>query len=250
MNPNEKILEIDAIPQQKEHWCYAAIVEMLIHYYNKLNKTTGGNKFTKKRTMRKKRKMNKKHNLTKKNKKGGTKEINKSEIKTQRKSKRKRQDKSEEIIAVSNKFTPAVINETYKNEQEAIALSVCNGNVDQIEDDQDPYDYLNNLGIIDNCHNKPPSWNEVVTNINNDNPLIVLIGPAKNAHYLLLIGYSGNSANDPNRHFTYIDPYSAQQIHQRKREPIVLKYNENEPASENAIRGYCTTNNPNMTINI
>ena len=250
MNSTEKILEVDIIPQQKEHWCYAAISQMLINYYNKLNSTTGGkyirNKFKKNQQLNKykkiKTKKNKKNKKNKKIKIGGT-------VGT-RKRKAEYTSINTEVDDV-NTFLPAISNDTYKNEQFNIAMKICNNNIEDIDKDQDPYEYLNKLEIINNCNKGNPSWNLVVQNINSNNPLIVLIGVAKNAHYLLLIGYNGKNSRDNNRTFIYIDPYSGKQIIQYGKNPIILKYDESDGIPfENSIIGYCTTTNPNIIIDI
>lgn len=262
MESTKKILEVEIMPQQKEHWCYASISEMLIHYYNKLNLITGGKykktqkckKKIKKKTQKYKKKIKKKIKI------GGT-----------RKSLRKRKIEDTSIATIdttsvtapnkkvstlsplpnNNIFVPAIPHNKYENEQFAIAMKICNNNIDNIEKDQDPYEYLNEAEIIKDCHKNGPSWNLVVENINNNNPLIVLIGIAKNAHYLLLIGYSGINSRDNNRSFIYIDPYSGKQIIQNRKDPIILKYDESdEPPFENNIIGYCTTKNPNKIIDI
>ena len=262
MESTKKILEVEIMPQQKEHWCYASISEMLINYYNKQNLISGG-KYKKMRKYKRPRTKTKKIKKKMKKKKiGGT-------IGT-RKSSRKRKITDTNIDTIDNTinnnshtdtnvlpllnnniFIPANSNSKYENEQFAIAMKICKNNIDNINKDQDPYEYLNEFGIINNCNKSWPSWNLVVENINNNNPLIVLIGIAKNAHYLLLIGYNGINSRDNNRSFIYIDPYSGKQIIQNKKDPIILKYdNSDELPIENNIIGYCTTKNPNNIIDI
>lgn len=50
------------------------------------------------------------------------------------------------------------------------------------------------------------TWDTIVTEINNNHPLILLIGPKKDAHYILLVGYNGSSKSDKNRKYVVSDP--------------------------------------------
>ena len=73
---------------------------------------------------------------------------------------------------------------------------------------QDPYNILNSLNVINKSQGAfgvkkgIPSWIELVNNINNNRPIISKVGK----HYILLIGYDGNSSRDPQRKYIFLDP--------------------------------------------
>lgn len=50
------------------------------------------------------------------------------------------------------------------------------------------------------------TWEGIVSEINGNHPIILLIGPKVDAHYILLVGYNGTSKSDKNRTYTISDP--------------------------------------------
>ncbi len=75
---------------------------------------------------------------------------------------------------------------------------------------QNPYQLLVSLNLIDKSQGTlkdgvkfgMPSWNDVVNNINNDRPIVSMVGQ----HYILLIGYSGKNNRDSERKYIFLDP--------------------------------------------
>lgn len=73
---------------------------------------------------------------------------------------------------------------------------------------QDPYNTLVSMNFINNSKVKYgvkmgiPSWDDVVQSINNRKPLISKVGK----HYIILIGYDGNSRTNKNRKYIFLDP--------------------------------------------
>lgn len=74
---------------------------------------------------------------------------------------------------------------------------------------QDPADFLAPLNLIraksatQIGYAGIPSWSTVVAEVNAGRPIIVYVG---GCHYVLLIGYEGKSARDPQRLYIFLDP--------------------------------------------
>ena len=50
------------------------------------------------------------------------------------------------------------------------------------------------------------SWDAVTDEINRGFPIVGYVGPKNNAHYILIVGYTGRSYRDPNRRYIILDP--------------------------------------------
>jgi hypothetical protein len=50
------------------------------------------------------------------------------------------------------------------------------------------------------------TWDDIVSEINGNHPIILLIGPKSDAHYILLVGYNGTSKSDKKRTYIISDP--------------------------------------------
>lgn len=102
----------------------------------------------------------------------------------------------------------------------------------------DTFDALNVLttyGKHGGTYAKKIPWDTLVTEIDNDRPVVLLFGPSKNAHYVLMVGYDGSSNRDKNRKYILSDPQQKGGAHQ------ALSPDEFENYRGNFLGYYTTT---------
>jgi hypothetical protein len=85
----------------------------------------------------------------------------------------------------------ASLKKTYTNDQDIV---------------NDPKQALIDLGKYSSEKASKLTWDTLVDEIDAGRPVIILIGPKKDAHYMLVVGYNGNSKNDKNRKYVISDP--------------------------------------------
>lgn len=106
-------------------------------------------------------------------------------------------------VQAGNNLCWAAVTEAVTGISQAALMQTYTGGQDIIND---PKQALNDNGMYAGEKAGKISWDIIVAEINANHPLILLIGPKANAHYILLIGYNGTSKNDPNRTYTVSDP--------------------------------------------
>ncbi|TND07553.1 MAG: hypothetical protein FD123_3105 [Bacteroidetes bacterium] len=70
----------------------------------------------------------------------------------------------------------------------------------------DPVNVLNTYLKFGSEKNGKIPWDTLVDEVDAGRPVILLFGPKKDAHYILVTGYDGNSNRDKNRKYVISDP--------------------------------------------
>ncbi|MCG8606212.1 DUF4157 domain-containing protein, partial [bacterium] len=73
------------------------------------------------------------------------------------------------------------------------------------DEEADPWAALGNHASEAREHSMIP-WEHLTREIDKGCPILGYVGPKHNAHYILIVGYTGRSSRDPNRRYIILDP--------------------------------------------
>jgi PhoPQ-activated pathogenicity-related protein len=97
----------------------------------------------------------------------------------------------------------AAVTEAVTGVSQAQLMQTYTGGKDVVND---PKQALQDNNKYAKEKNTKITWDDMVTEINSNHPIILLIGPKANAHYILLVGFNGTSKSDKARTYTISDP--------------------------------------------
>lgn len=97
----------------------------------------------------------------------------------------------------------AAVTEAVTGTSQTNLMNTYTGGQDVVND---PLQALTDLGKYKSEKASKLTWDTLVDEIDAGRPVIILIGPKKDAHYMLVVGYDGNSKADKNRKYVISDP--------------------------------------------